>query len=173
MSQQKTGLVPGILVGLVAMLVGAAANGALVFALGSGVTLVGLAMGALIGLAITLVKPTSLVLPVIAVVLGLVSFVLGEATGRTLLLVADLGLDAVGPAIEEAVASLSTPFQLGKLTATGVITGGASGMVTLLRVNNNRRARLRPNPGAYYPPPVQHQPQPEGNLFAPKNPNQG
>ncbi|MFG1710228.1 hypothetical protein ACFLIM_44370 [Nonomuraea sp. M3C6] len=87
MSNQKSGLVPGIIVGLVAMLAGAALYGAIIGITKYEIGIATIGVGVLVGLGIMAVKPTSPVLPPLAAVFGLAGAALGQIVGATILLV--------------------------------------------------------------------------------------
>ncbi|NUT08854.1 MAG: hypothetical protein HOQ38_00140 [Nonomuraea sp.] len=87
MSDQKSGLVPGIVVGLVAMLIGAAIYGAIIGITKYEIGIATVGVGVLVGLGIMAVKPTSPVLPPLAAVFGLAGAALGQLVGTTILLV--------------------------------------------------------------------------------------
>jgi len=99
-----SGLLPGVLAGLGAMIVGAAAYGALIGfggyeigygAVGVGV-LVGLAMvGVLVGLAMMAGKPTSPVLPPLAALFSLAGAALGQIAGQIIRWAQSSGTDYV------------------------------------------------------------------------------
>ena len=86
MPKQRSGLVPGAVAGLLAMLAGAAAYGAVIGITKYEIGLATVGVGALVGLAITAVKPTSPLLPPLAAVLGLAGAALGQVAGAALLL---------------------------------------------------------------------------------------
>jgi hypothetical protein len=87
MSQQKSGLVPGIVVGLVAMLVGAALYGVIIGITEYEIGIATIGVGVLVGLGIMAVRPTSPVLPPLAAVFGLAGAAIGQILGDTILLV--------------------------------------------------------------------------------------
>ncbi|MFI6603100.1 hypothetical protein ACIBHX_43245 [Nonomuraea sp. NPDC050536] len=109
MNQQKSGLVPGILVGILAMLVGAGLFGAFI-----GITerergIVSIGVGVLVGLGIMAVKPTSPVLPPLAAVMGLVGAALGQMLGLAILLT-KLGIDGTPVGFGDALSAVAGSF---------------------------------------------------------------
>lgn len=98
MSQQKSGLVPGILVGLAAMVVGAGLYGAFIAITKYEFGLVTSAIGVLVGLGITAVKPTSQALPVIAAAMGLAGAALGQVLGTAIYVVTHSSV-GIGPVL--------------------------------------------------------------------------
>lgn len=104
MPQQKTGLVPGILVGFAAMLIGAAAYGAIIGISGYEIGFAAIGVGALVGVGMMAVKPTSPVLPPLAALFGLAGAALGQIIGTTWLLVAETSA-GYGEAVSAVVSS--------------------------------------------------------------------
>lgn len=109
MNQQKSGLVPGILVGLLAMLVGAALFGAFIGITERESAIVGIGVGALVGLGIMAVKPTSPVLPPLAAVMGLVGAALGQILGVAILLT-KWGIDGTSVSFGDALPAVASNF---------------------------------------------------------------
>ncbi|MGW5683404.1 hypothetical protein [Nonomuraea sp. NPDC003754] len=87
MSQQKSGLVPGTLMGLVAMLVGAGLHGTVIGITEYNLGVVAVLVGVLVGLGMTAVQPSSAVLPVLAALYGAAGAALGTTIGVTVLTV--------------------------------------------------------------------------------------
>jgi hypothetical protein len=87
------GLLPGVLAGLGALIVGAAAYGALIGFSGYEIGYAAVGVGILVGLAMMAVKPTSPVLPPLAAFFSLVGAVLGQFAGETVYLTQRSGLD--------------------------------------------------------------------------------
>jgi hypothetical protein len=77
-------LLPGVLSGLVAMVVGAAAYGAFLGFSGYGLGYATVGVGVLVGLAMIAVRPTSRVLPPLAAFFSLAGAVLGQIAGDTI-----------------------------------------------------------------------------------------
>jgi hypothetical protein len=89
-----SGLLPGVLTGLGAMIVGAAAYGALIGFSGYEIGYAAVGVGILVGLAMMMVKqPTSLMLPPLAAFFSLAGAVLGQLAGETLRWAQTSGLD--------------------------------------------------------------------------------
>ncbi|WP_214324146.1 PrgI family protein [Nonomuraea sediminis] len=109
MNQQKSGLVPGILVGLLAMLVGAGLVGAFIGLTGRQIGIFGVGVGLLVGFGIMTVKPTSPVLPPLAAVMGLAGAALGQILGVSIL-VAKLGIDGMPVSFGDALPAVAGNF---------------------------------------------------------------
>ncbi|MBG0816979.1 hypothetical protein [Planomonospora sp. ID82291] len=77
----RSGLVPGAAAGLAAALVGAAAYGAVIGITHYRIGIVAVGVGLLVGLAMTAVRPTSPVLPVLAALLSFAGAGLGAFVG--------------------------------------------------------------------------------------------
>jgi hypothetical protein len=89
----KSGLLPGVLTGLVAMIIGAAAYGALIGFSGYEIGYAAVGVGILVGLAMIAGTPTSPVLPPLAAFFSLIGAVLGQFAGETVYLARRSGLD--------------------------------------------------------------------------------
>ncbi|GAA2373489.1 hypothetical protein [Nonomuraea africana] len=170
MTQQKSGLVPGILVGLVAMLVGAAVYGAVVGITEYEIGLVAVLVGVLVGLGMMAVKPSSPVLPPLAALFGLVGAALGTAIGGTVLAVKYAGEEGGKLGYLDAFTSVTglMPDLIGEDPKTllfWAISAFAGFSFVNKRVKAAREAEVVP-----MAPPSAPEQQPEGNLFTPKNP---
>ncbi|WP_068924172.1 hypothetical protein [Planobispora rosea] len=89
--QPRSGLVPGIVVGLLAAVLGAAAYGAFITVTELELGLVAVGVGVLVGLAMMAVKPTSPVLPALAALFSLAGAALGTFLGGVGLVVKAAG----------------------------------------------------------------------------------
>ncbi|MFF3439416.1 hypothetical protein [Streptosporangium sp. NPDC002721] len=92
------GLLPGVLIGLVATVAGAAAYGALIAFSGYEIGFAAVGVGLLVGLAMIAVRPTSPVLPPLAAFLSLAGAALGQIAGAVIVWVGVSG-EGYGPAV--------------------------------------------------------------------------
>ncbi|GIH94632.1 hypothetical protein ACFFMN_02940 [Planobispora siamensis] len=79
--QPRSGLVPGIVVGLLAAVLGAAAYGAIITVTELEIGYAAVGVGVLVGLGMMAVKPTSPVLPVLAALFSIAGAALGTFLG--------------------------------------------------------------------------------------------
>ncbi|GAA2806659.1 hypothetical protein [Nonomuraea dietziae] len=170
MTQQKSGLVPGILMGLAAMLVGAAVYGAVIGITEYELGLAAILIGVLVGLGMMAVKPSSPVLPPLAALFALVGTALGTAVGGTVLAVKYAQAEGSEVSYLDAFSTVTAmmPDLLGEDPKTllfWAISAFAGYSFVSKRVKAARQAQ--PEPMEPVPAP-QHQP--EGSLFTPKNP---
>ncbi|MEU8381034.1 hypothetical protein [Streptosporangium sp. NPDC048865] len=87
------GLLPGILIGLLATVAGAAAYGALIAFSGYEIGFAAVGVGLLVGLAMVAVRPTSPVLPPLAAFFSLAGAALGQIAGAVIVWVRLSGED--------------------------------------------------------------------------------
>ncbi|MDF5753691.1 hypothetical protein [Spongiactinospora sp. TRM90649] len=106
----RSGLAPGIAVGLLATVVGAAAYAALVWATGYEIGIAAIGIGVIVGLAIMAVKPSSGVLPVLAGLFALIGCALGQVGGLTALAVSQAAERSVTLGYVETATSVAENF---------------------------------------------------------------
>ncbi|MFE3453636.1 hypothetical protein ACFXJ8_32380 [Nonomuraea sp. NPDC059194] len=165
MTQQKSGLVPGVLIGLVAMLVGAGVHGAVIGVTEYNLGVVAVLVGVLVGVGVTAVKPSSAVLPWLAALFGLVGAALGTTAGVVALTVklAPAGTDYL-TAVRTVLAQFDTVIQQDPVVVLfWVISAVAAFMFVNKRIKAVRAARAAAVPEPAAPP------QEPINLFTPRN----
>ncbi|WP_431898190.1 hypothetical protein [Nonomuraea sp. bgisy101] len=165
MTQQKSGLVPGILIGLVAMLVGAGVHGAVIGVTEYNLGIVAVLVGMLVGLGMTAVKPSSAVLPSLAALFGLVGAALGTTIGVIALTVKDAPGTGYVTAARTVVTQFDRVIQADPVVALfWVISAVAAFAFVNKRVKAVRAARAE----AVQTPPAAA-PQEPVDLFTPRN----
>lgn len=175
MPQEKTGLVPGVLAGLAAMLIGAAAYGAVIGITAYEIGFAAIGVGLLVGLGMMAVKPTSPVLPPLAALFGLVGSALGQVIGTTILLVKYAQEQGTERGYFDALVAVAGSFDeiVGEDPKSLLFWAiGAFAGYSFVDKRVKAARRLQPPPPAPFFP-QEGQQRPEGNLFAPKSPPQG
>ncbi|MBF8189561.1 hypothetical protein ITP53_28265 [Nonomuraea sp. K274] len=194
MSHNRSGLVAGLISGVVAMLVGATVVGSAIYFQdrlpavmwsGDGIpllTALGLVTGLMVALAVSLVRPGGLTVPLMAAILGgggvAAGFVGGVAASR----MAFAG-DAIGafPRIFVAASSILTQGfdQTWPLWLSTGVAALAALVLVALRVRRVRRAREEPAKSPEkedtpdYRAPFEPAQQPTADLFTPRKPTRG
>ncbi|MBG0832854.1 hypothetical protein HS041_34715 [Planomonospora sp. ID67723] len=155
---------PGIVVGLLAAVLGAAAYGAFIFVTEIELGLAAIGVGVLVGLAMMAVKPSSPVLPALAALFSLAGAALGTFIGAVGLLVK---FNGGAPAYGDAVRVVAEVFpdavtEDPKTLLFWVIAGAAGFSFVNKRVKAAREALAAPSYPQQDEAPVEN--------FKPRNP---